>query len=62
MLKKKNEKASASTFNMDLKHLYPFEVVAKPYPARYVMPQFQEFIWKKGSTWESVLRPQFQSV
>lgn len=44
MLKKEQEKASASTISLDLKPPYLVEVGAKPYPTGYVMLQLQDLI------------------
>lgn len=35
-LKKEKGKASASTFNFGMKHLYSLQVAVKPYPAGHV--------------------------
>lgn len=44
MLKKEQEKASASTISLALKPPCLVEVVAKPYPTGYVMLQLQDLM------------------
>lgn len=40
MLKKENEKVSASSVSLELKPPYLTEVDVKPYPSRYKLPKF----------------------
>lgn len=56
MLKKEKETESKSTICLDLESPYSVEFVAKPYPVRYVIPQFQNFDYTHSNTHEHVVR------
>lgn len=55
-LKKEKDTVSMSMISLDLKLLCSGEIVVKPYPVRYVAPQFQTFDNRRLNTHEHIVQ------